>query len=70
MGRRFVDDSTKARWRYLTGCAITPRLVAVTAYNMQKQSHRLTRARAGLVVVDIQERLVPATFDKKRVKAR
>jgi len=37
---------------------------------MQKQSQRLTRARAGLVVVDIQERLVPATFDKKRVKAR
>jgi len=34
---------------------------------MQKQSQRLTRARAGLVVGDIQERLVPAIFDKKRV---
>ena len=34
---------------------------------MQKQSHRLTRARAGLVVVDIQERLVPAIFEKERV---
>ena len=34
---------------------------------MQKQSHRLTRARAGLVVVDIQERLVPAIFEKDRV---
>jgi nicotinamidase-related amidase len=34
---------------------------------MQKQSHRLTRARAGLVVVDIQERLLPAIFEKERV---
>jgi nicotinamidase-related amidase len=66
-GRGFVDRSTTARWRYLTGCAITPRLAAVTAFIMQKQSHRLTRARAGLVVVDIQERLVPAIFEKERV---
>ena len=34
---------------------------------MQKQSHRLTRARAGLVVVDVQERLLPAIFEKERV---
>jgi nicotinamidase-related amidase len=34
---------------------------------MQKQSLRLTRARAGLVVVDIQERLLPAIFEKERV---
>ena len=46
---------------------MTPTLAAVTAFNMQKQSHRLTRARAGLVVVDIQERLLPAIFEKERV---
>jgi len=34
---------------------------------MLKQSLRLTRARAGLVVVDIQERLLPAIFEKERV---
>ncbi len=34
---------------------------------MQKQSHRLTRSRAGLVVVDIQERLLPAIHEKERV---
>jgi nicotinamidase-related amidase len=34
---------------------------------MQKQSHRLTRARAGLAVVDVQERLLPAIFEKERV---
>ncbi len=35
---------------------------------MQKQSLRLTRARAGLVVVDIQERLLPAIFEQERVR--
>ena len=34
---------------------------------MQKQSLRLTRAKAGLVVVDVQARLVPAIFEKERV---
>ncbi len=34
---------------------------------MQKQPHRLTRTQAGLVVVDVQERLLPAIFDKERV---
>ena len=34
---------------------------------MQKQSLRLTRAKAGLVVVDIQERLLPAIFEKERL---
>jgi nicotinamidase-related amidase len=34
---------------------------------MKNQSHRLTRTRAGLVVVDIQERLLPAIFEKERV---
>ena len=34
---------------------------------MKKQSHRLTRPQAGLVVVDIQERLLPAIFEKERV---
>jgi len=34
---------------------------------MQKKSLRLRRPRAGLVVVDIQERLLPAIFEKERV---
>ena len=34
---------------------------------MQKESHRLTRTRAGLVVVDIQQRLLPAIFERERV---
>jgi len=29
--------------------------------------HRLTRASAGLIVVDIQERLLPAIFEKERM---
>jgi len=35
---------------------------------MQTQSRRLIRAHAGLVVVDIQERLLPAIFEKERVQ--
>jgi nicotinamidase-related amidase len=34
---------------------------------MQKTSLRLTRAKAGLVVVDVQERLLPAIFERQRV---
>ena len=34
---------------------------------MQKISLRLTRAKAGLVVVDVQERLLPAIFERQRV---
>jgi nicotinamidase-related amidase len=34
---------------------------------MQKKSLRLTRANAGLVVVDIQARLLPAIFEQQRV---
>jgi nicotinamidase-related amidase len=34
---------------------------------MRKELHRLTRARAGLVVVDMQERLLPAISEKERV---
>jgi nicotinamidase-related amidase len=34
---------------------------------MHKSSHRLTRTQAGLVVVDIQDRLLPAIFEKERV---
>jgi nicotinamidase-related amidase len=34
---------------------------------MLKKSLRLTRARAALVVVDVQERLLPAIFEKERV---
>ena len=51
----------------LTACAIPSKVSGVTAFTMQKQSHRLTRARAGLVVVDMQERLLPAIFEKERV---
>jgi nicotinamidase-related amidase len=34
---------------------------------MQNKSLRLTRSRAGLVVVDVQERLLPAIFEHQRV---
>jgi nicotinamidase-related amidase len=34
---------------------------------MKKHSHRLTRTQAGLVVVDMQQRLLPAIFEKERV---
>jgi nicotinamidase-related amidase len=34
---------------------------------MHDKCHRLERAKAGLVVVDIQERLLPAIFEKERV---
>lgn len=34
---------------------------------MENVIHRLTRAKAGLLVVDIQERLWPAIFEKERV---
>lgn len=34
---------------------------------MQKKSRRIARAVAGLVLIDIQERLFPAIFEKERV---
>jgi len=34
---------------------------------VQRKSHRIKRTKAGLVVVDIQERLLPAIFEKERV---
>lgn len=34
---------------------------------MKIASHRIRRTQAGLVVVDIQERLLPAIFEKERV---
>src|SRR5258708_7054454 len=34
---------------------------------MKKKSLRIERAKAGLVVVDIQERLLPAIFEKERL---
>jgi len=34
---------------------------------VQKKSHRINRTKAGLVVVDIQERLLPAIHEKERV---
>lgn len=33
----------------------------------QHKPHRITRAGAGLVVVDIQERLLPAVFERERL---
>lgn len=36
---------------------------------MNTTSHRIARNRAGLVVVDIQERLLPAIHEKERVVA-
>ena len=51
----------------LTARVLLPKVSAATAFAMQKQSHRLTRTRAGLIVVDIQERLLPAIFEKERV---
>jgi len=35
--------------------------------NMPNPAHRIRRATAALVVVDIQERLLPAIFEKERV---
>ena len=51
----------------MTGWAIASKLAGDAAFTMQEQSHRLTRAGAGLVVVDIQERLLPAIFENERV---
>src|ERR1035438_10911060 len=34
---------------------------------MHKKSLRLTRSKAGLVVVDVQERLLPPIFEQQRV---
>ena len=36
-------------------------------FAVPKTSHRINRRKAGLVVVDIQERLLPAIFEKERV---
>jgi len=36
---------------------------------MDSQSHRLTRNSAGLLIVDIQERLLPQIFEKDRLIA-
>jgi nicotinamidase-related amidase len=51
----------------LTPYAIPSKVSGVTVFTMQKTSLRLTRSKAGLVVVDIQERLLPAIFEKERV---
>src|SRR4051812_13594450 len=34
---------------------------------MSSKPHRIKRSRAGLVVVDVQERLLPAIFERERV---
>jgi nicotinamidase-related amidase len=39
----------------------------VTQDTTLQTSHRLARSRAGLVVIDIQERLWPAMFERERV---
>ncbi len=51
----------------MTACAILSKVSGATVLAMQKNSLRLTRARAGLVVVDVQERLLPAIYEKERV---
>jgi len=53
--------------RCLTACAVLSKVGGVTVFAMQKKSLRLTRAKAGLVVVDVQERLLPAIFERQRV---
>ncbi len=40
-----------------------------TRKDMETNSRRIHRAAAGLLVVDIQERLLPAIFEKERVVA-
>ncbi len=51
----------------MTACAIPSKVSGVAIFTMQKKSLRLTRAKAGLVVVDVQERLLPAIFERQRV---
>ncbi len=34
---------------------------------MQEKAQRLTRSKAGLLVIDIQEKLLPAIFEKERL---
>ena len=51
----------------MTACDIPSKVSGVTVFTMQKKSLRLTRAKAGLVVVDVQERLLPAIFEQQRV---
>ena len=51
----------------MTAYAIPSKVSGVTAVAMQKKSLRLTRAKAGLVIVDVQERLLPAIFEHQRV---
>ena len=40
---------------------------AITVVALKTKSLRLTRAKASLVVVDVQERLLPAIFEHQRV---
>ena len=51
----------------MTAYAILSKVSSVTVFTMQNTSLRLTRAKAGLVVVDVQERLLPAIFEQQRV---
>ena len=51
----------------MTACDIPSKVSGVTVFTMQKKSLRLTRAKAGLVVVDVQERLLPPIFEQQRV---
>jgi nicotinamidase-related amidase len=38
-----------------------------TRPKMRNKIHRLRRSKSGLVIVDVQERLMPAIFERKRV---
>jgi isochorismate hydrolase len=51
----------------LTVRGVNPTLAGAATFTMRNSSHRLTRTEAGLVVVDIQDRLLPAIFEKERV---
>ena len=51
----------------MTACAVPSKVNGITVAAMQKISLSLTRAKAGLVVVDVQERLLPAIFEHQRV---
>ncbi len=51
----------------MTACVIPSKVSGATFFTMQKTSLRLARTKAGLVVVDVQERLLPAIFEQQRV---
>ena len=51
----------------MTLAEFPPKLLRMKDLIAQTRSRRIVRANAGLMVVDIQERLLPAMFEKERV---